>query len=164
MRDNDQAIALPERYEMLRKTLANYLLLQVDTFVSGAGMEAIGPAMSILTDKKAELKVREIKKQNGNPMVGLSHHLEESMGETFNSDYKVESKDSSSTVTLTRCGCIESVLNESDSYSLSKQEVRSIFCGSCIGSYRKAAETLGLQFKGNLSEQGCMMKFMLPSK
>jgi hypothetical protein len=164
MPGTDQATALPEKYEMLRKTLANYLLLQVDTFVSGAGMEAIGPAMSILTDKKAELKVREIKKQDRDPLDGLSHHLVESMGETFNSDYEVESKDSSSTVKLSRCGCIESVLKESDSYSLSKQQVRAIFCGSCIGSYRKAAETLGLRFKGSLSEQGCTMKFIHPTK
>ncbi len=40
---------------MLRKTLAHYLLLQVSTFVTA--FDAVGPAMDILTDKKAELKV-----------------------------------------------------------------------------------------------------------
>ena len=53
--------SLGERYEMLRKTLAHYLLLQVGTFVTAAGFDAIAPAMNILTDMKANLKVQDIK-------------------------------------------------------------------------------------------------------
>src|SRR5437667_7823981 len=56
-----QSRSLEERYEMLRKTLAHYLLLQVGTFVAAAGFDAIGPAMDILTNMKAELKVQDIK-------------------------------------------------------------------------------------------------------
>src|SRR5947209_3829247 len=90
--------SLDERYEMLRKTLAHYLLLQVGTFVTSFGFDAIGPAMDILTDKKAELKVQEIngKGEAGpqNPVEALSQSLADSMGETFNSDYEVETGDS----------------------------------------------------------------------
>src|SRR6266571_1917282 len=50
-----QTRSLEERYEMLRKTLAHYLLLQVGTFVTAAGFDAIAPAMNILTDMKANL-------------------------------------------------------------------------------------------------------------
>src|SRR5207247_8807698 len=61
-----QSRSLEERYEMLRKTLAHYLLLQVGTFVAASGIDAIGPAMDILTNMKAELKVQDIKaKSNG---------------------------------------------------------------------------------------------------
>src|SRR5205807_9617614 len=56
--------SMGERYEMLRKTLAHYLLLQVGTFVTAAGFDAIAPAMNILTDMKANLKVRKSKVRN----------------------------------------------------------------------------------------------------
>ena len=148
---------------MLRKTLAHYLLLQVDTFITGVGFAAVAPAMNILTDKKAALKVREITERGqGAPedaVNALSQNLADSMGETFNSDYDIETGDSFRAVTLSRCGCIESVVTQADAYNLTKPQVRSIFCGSCMSSYKKAAETLNLGFKGKLSREGCMMSF-----
>lgn len=147
---------------MLRKTLAHYLLLQVGTFVTGFGFDSIGPAMDILTDKKAELKVQEINgkgKARQNPVEALSQSLADSMGETFNSDYEVETGDSFRTVKLTRCGCIESVVDQAEAYGLTKVQARSIFCGTCMSSYKKAAETLNLGFKGRLSKEGCSMSF-----
>ncbi len=152
-----------ERYEMLRNTLAHYLLLQVDTFITGVGFAAVAPAMNILTDKKAALKVREITERGqGAPkdaVNALSQNLTDSMGETFNSDYDIETGDSFRAVTLSRCGCIESVVAQADAFSLTKPQVRSIFCGSCMSSYKKAAETLNLGFKGKLSREGCVMSF-----
>ena len=153
--------SLEERYEMLRKTLAHYLLLQVGTFVGLAGFDAVGPAMNMLTGMKANLKVEEIKAKNqGSRVEALSQNLAESMGETFASDYNVESSDESRTVRLNRCGCIESVLAQAEAYGLTKPQARSIFCSTCIGSYRKAAETLELGFQGKLrGEHGCSMSF-----
>ncbi len=148
---------------MLRKTLAHYLLLQVGTFVTAFGFDAVGPAMNILTEKKAALKVREIReKGQGKPedaVKALSQNLADSMGETFNSDYDVETEDSFRTVTLGRCGCIESVVAQAETYGLTKPQARSIFCGTCMSSYKKAAGTLNLDFKGKLSREGCMMSF-----
>ncbi len=148
---------------MLRGKLADYLLLQVNTFISGAGERAIGPAMEILTDKSAEMKVREARKngqdQGSSAVNSLSQNLVVSMGETFNSDYKVEGKESSRTVTLGRCGCIESVLETAATYDMTSAQAKSIFCGACTSGYRKAALTLGLGFKGKLSEKGCQMSF-----
>ncbi|TMI23662.1 hypothetical protein E6H30_07970, partial [Candidatus Bathyarchaeota archaeon] len=137
--------SLEERYEMLRKTLAHYLLLQVGTFVGLAGFDAVGAAMNMMTDMKANLKVEEIKaKGEGNRAEALSQNLAESMGETFASDYDIETGDGFRTVKLDRCGCIESVLAQAEAYGLTKPQARSIFCSTCIGSYRKAAETLEL--------------------
>jgi hypothetical protein len=152
---------LGERYELLRKTLAHYLLLQVGTFVGLAGFDAVGPAMNMLTDMKANLKVEEIvAKGKGDRVEALSQNLAESMGETFASDYDIEANDGSRTVKLDRCGCIESVLAQADSYGLTKPQARSIFCSTCIGSYKKAAETLQLGFQGKLrGEHGCSMSF-----
>ncbi len=148
---------------MLRKTLAHYLLLQVGTFVTAFGFDAVGPAMDILTDKKAGLKVQEIngKGEAGseNAVKALSQSLADSMGETFNSDYEVETGDSFRTVKLSRCGCIESVVDQAEAYGLTKVQARSIFCGTCMSSYKKAAETLNLGFKGRLSKEGCSMSF-----
>jgi len=148
---------------MLRKTLAHYLLLQVDTFITGMGFAAVAPAMNMLTDKKAALKVREITERGQeapkDAVNALSQNLADSMGETFNSDYDIETGDSFRAVTLSRCGCIESVVAQADAFSLTKPQVRSIFCGSCMSSYKKAAETLNLGFKGKLSREGCMMSF-----
>src|SRR5437867_7775615 len=84
-----RARGLEERYEMLRKTLAHYLLLQVGTFVAAFGFDAVGPAMNTLTDKKAELKVLEVNRNGG---VGgseqaakrLSRNLRDRSGGTFN--------------------------------------------------------------------------------
>jgi hypothetical protein len=153
--------SLEERYEMLRKTLAHYLLLQVGTFVGLAGFDAVGPAMNMLTDMKANLKVEEIiAKNNGSRVEALSQNLAESMGETFASDYDIETVDGSRTVKLDRCGCIESVLAQAEDYGLTKTQARSIFCSTCIGSYKKAAETLELGFQGKLrGEHGCSMSF-----
>ena len=153
--------SLAERYEMLRKTLAHYLLLQVGTFVTAAGFDAIAPAMNILTDMKANLKVQDIKgKGNQNGVEALSQNLAESMGETFDSDYEVETEDASQTVKLDRCGCIESVVSQAESYGLTKVQARSIFCSTCMSSYKKAAETLGVGFKGRLrGDHGCSMSF-----
>ena len=153
--------SLAERYEMLRKTLAHYLLLQVGTFVTAAGFDAIAPAMNILTDMKANLKVQDIKRKNqGSRVEALSQNLADSMGETFASDYDIETGDGFRTVKLDRCGCIESVLAQADSYGLTKPQARSIFCSTCIGSYKKAAETLELGFQGKLrGEHGCSMSF-----
>jgi hypothetical protein len=145
---------------MLRKTLAHYLLLQVGTFVGLAGFDAVGPAMNMLTDMKANLKVEEIKKGEGNRVEALSQNLAESMGETFASDYDIEAGDGFRTVRLDRCGCIESVLAQAEDYGLTKAQARSIFCSTCIGSYKKAAETLELGFQGKLrGEHGCSMSF-----
>ncbi len=157
-------VRLEERYEMLRKTLAQYLLLQVGTFVSTIGFQAVGPAMDVLTDMKAGLKVREIREKNVAGSVDavkqLGQNLADSMGETFNSDYEVETGDSSRTVRLDRCGCIESVVDQAEKYGLTREQARSIFCGTCMKSYRKAAETLSLGFKGKLvGRVGCSMSF-----
>ncbi len=156
-----RARSLDERYEMLRKTLAHCLLLQVGTFVGLAGFDAVGPAMNMLTDMKANLKVEEIKaKNNGSKVEALSQNLAESMGETFASDYDIETVDETRTVKLDRCGCIESVLAQAEDYGLTKVQARSIFCSTCIGSYKKAAETLELGFQGKLrGEHGCSMSF-----
>jgi hypothetical protein len=153
--------SLGERYEMLRKTLAHYLLLQVGTFVTAAGFDAIAPAMNILTDMKANLKVQDIKaKGQGSRVEALSENLAESMGETFDSDYDVETGDGFRTVKLDRCGCIESVVSQAEDYGLTKVQARSIFCGTCISSYKKAAETLEVGFKGRLrGDHGCSMSF-----
>jgi hypothetical protein len=153
--------SLEERYEMLRKTLAHYLLLQVGTFIGLAGFDAVGPAMNMLTDMKANLKVQEIVAKGEESRVeALSNNLAESMGETFASDYDIEIGDRSRTVKLDRCGCIESVLAQADAYGLTKPQARSIFCSTCIGSYKKAAETLQLGFQGKLrGEHGCSMSF-----
>ena len=153
--------SLEERYELLRKTLAHYLLLQVGTFVGLAGFDAVAPAMNMLTDMKANLKVEEIKaKNNGNRVEALSQNLAESMGETFASDYDIETVGGTRTVNLDRCGCIESVLAQAENYDLTKTQARSIFCSTCIGSYKKAAETLELGFQGRLrGEHGCSMSF-----
>ena len=153
--------SLGERYEMLRKTLAHYLLLQVGTFVTAAGFDAIAPAMNILTDMKANLKVQDIKaKGQGSRVEALSQNLAESMGETFDSDYDVETGDGFRTVKLDRCGCIESVVSQAEAYGLTKVQARSIFCGTCISSYKKAAEALDVGFKGRLrGDHGCSMSF-----
>jgi hypothetical protein len=146
---------------MLRKTLAHYLLLQVGTFVTAAGFDAIAPAMNILTDMKANLKVQDIKAEGqGSRVEALSQNLAESMGETFDSDYDVETGDGFRTVKLDRCGCIESVVSQAEAYGLTKVQARSIFCGTCISSYKKAAETLEVGFKGRLrGDHGCSMSF-----
>ena len=156
-----QSRSLEERYEMLRKTLAHYLLLQVGTFVTAAGFDAIAPAMDILTSMKANLKVQDIQaKGDANRVEALSQNLAESMGETFDSDYDIETGDGSRTVRLDRCGCIESVVEQAESYGLTKAQARSIFCGTCISSYKKAAESLQVGFKGKLrGAQGCSMSF-----
>lgn len=156
---------LGERYELLRKTLAHYLLLQVGTFIEAFGFEAIGPSMNVLTERKAELKVQEVKRQGGSAtgveaVEALSHNLALSMGETFNSDYSVEVGDGVRTVKLERCGCIESVLEQSEQHGLTKPQARSVFCGACVGSYKKSAESLGLKFAARLTgEAGCSMSF-----
>ena len=146
---------------MLRKTLAHYLLLQVGTFVALAGFDAVGPAMSLLTDMKARLKVGEIRaKCEGSRVEALSQNLAESMGETFDSDYDIEMGEGFRTVRLGRCGCIESVVAQAEAYGLTKAQARSIFCATCQSSYRKASETLGVGFKGKLSgAHGCSMSF-----
>ncbi len=146
---------------MLRKTLAHYLLLQVGTFVALAGFDAVGPAMNMLTDMKAGLKVEEIKGKGEEGRVeALSQNLADSMGETFDSDYDIETGDGFRTVRLTRCGCIESVVAQAEAYGLTKPQARSIFCGTCQSSYKKAADALEVGFKGKLSgEHGCSMRF-----
>ncbi len=145
---------------MLRKTLAHYLLLQVGTFVGLAGFDAVGPAMNMLTDMKANLKVESIRKGEGNHADALSLNLAESMGETFASDYDTEIEGKTRTVKLDRCGCIESVLSQAESYGITKAQARSVFCSTCIGSYRKAAESLQVGFQGKLrGENGCAMSF-----
>jgi len=154
---------LEQRYEKLRNTLAGYLLLQVDTFISGLGEKALGPAMNMFTEKSAEMKTRKIKEQgkgNGSEAVhALAGNLAESMGETFNSDYNVAKNGSVETVTLDRCGCIESIVENAETYGLTAKQARAIFCGSCMSSYRKTATSLGMGFKGRLSKEGCMMSF-----
>ena len=159
----DKAVTLEKRYEMLRSKLADYLLLQVNTFIAGAGERAIGPAMELLTEKSAEMKVREARKKGEDKgtlaVHSLARNLADSMGETFNSDYKMESRESSQTVTLDRCGCIESVLKTAETYDMSQVQAKSIFCGACMSGYRKAALALGIGFKGKLSENGCTMSF-----
>src|SRR5947208_17062851 len=102
-----QTRSLEERYELLRKTLAHYLLLQVGTFVGLAGFDAVGPAMNMLTDMKANLKVEEIKAKNqGSRVEALSQNLAESMGEPFASDYDIETGEATLTRQLARCAGI----------------------------------------------------------
>jgi hypothetical protein len=110
---------------------------------------------------KANLKVQDIKaKGQGSRVEALSENLAESMGETFDSDYDVETGDGFRTVKLDRCGCIESVVSQAEAYGLTKVQARSIFCGTCISSYKKAAETLEVGFKGRLrGDHGCSMSF-----
>ncbi len=155
----NRILTFKKRYEMLRKTLAHYLLLQVGTFVALAGFDAVGPAMNILTDMKARLKVEEIEGNGeGSRVEALSQNLAESMGETFDSDFDIETGDGFRR--LGRCGCIESVVAQAEAYGLTGPQARSIFCGICQGSYKKAAEALMVVFKGKLSgEHGCSMTF-----
>src|SRR5438876_11771361 len=122
---------------MLRKTLAHYLLRQVGTFVTAAGLDAIAAAMNILTDMNANLKVQDIKSKNqGSRVEALSQNLADSMGETFNSDYEIEAEDGSRMVRLDRCGCIDSVDAQTEAYGITKPHAISIFCATCVGSFK----------------------------
>src|SRR5437867_10879960 len=105
LKEPKQTRSLEERYEMLRKTLAHYLLLQVGTFVALAGFDAIGPAMGVLTGKKAELKGQEIKEEGQEDRVGaLCQDLAQSRGETFDSDYDIETGNGAGAVGVHRWG------------------------------------------------------------
>ena len=152
-------VGLEVRYELLKKSLARYLLLQVSTFIHGFGQDAIKPAMEILTQKTVDLRVQEIKKSGENPAEGLARNLAVSMGDTFNSDYTVERKGQARSVSLNTCGCIKSTLDNAEDYGISKPLAKSIFCGACMNGYRKSAEALNVGFKGRLSETGCNMTF-----
>lgn len=152
-------MSIEKRYELLRKSLAHYLLLQVSTFIHGAGLEAIKPAMEILTQKSADLKTQAIQNKSDDPVEALSQNLAISMGDTFNSDYTVEKKGRSRSVTLRECGCIRSIMESSEDYGLSKPLAKSIFCGACMNGYRKSSLALKVGFKGKLSEAGCNMTF-----
>src|SRR3989454_12223561 len=113
--------SMGERYEMLRKTLAHYLLLQVGTFVTAAGFDAIAPAMNILTDMKANLKVQDIKsKSQGSRVEALSQNLADSMGETFDSNYHIQVEDGARKIKLDPCSCLESVVAKAETYGLNK--------------------------------------------
>ncbi len=152
-------MTVEKRYELLRQSLAHYLLLQVSTFIHGAGQEAIKPAMEILTQKSADLKTQAIQNNADDPVDALSQNLAISMGDTFNSDYTVEKKGPARSVTLRECGCIKSIMESSEDYGLSKPVAKSIFCGACMNGYRKSAEALMVGFKGKLSDAGCNMSF-----
>src|SRR5437867_12606904 len=118
-----QTRTLEERYEMLRKTLAHYLLLQVGTFVTAAGFDAIAPAMNILTDMKANLKVQYIKsKKQWSRVEALSQNLSDSMGETFTSDYEIEAEEGSRTVRMDGSGCIDDVVSLGNAYGPTKPQ------------------------------------------
>ena len=160
---HEAGITVEERYRMLRRSLAHYLLLQVSTFIDGMGLQAVGPAMEILTQKSAELKVAKIKEEglegSKKAVSALSQNLAESMGDTFGSDYRVDGSDVSRKVTLTECGCIKSVTEVAEDYGLKPSQAKGIFCGACMNGYRKAAKILNVEFGGKLSEKGCVMTF-----
>lgn len=151
---------MDERYALLKKSLARYLLLQVSTFIQSFGQDAIKPAMEILTQKAVDLRVQEVKRSGVNPAEGLADNLAVSMGDTFNSDYTVEEKGQTRSVSLNQCGCIMATLENSEDYGIPKPLAKSIFCGACMTGYRKSAEALSVGFKGKLNERGCNMTFI----
>jgi hypothetical protein len=152
-------MSLEERYELLKKSLARYLLLQVSTFIHAFGLDAIRPAMEILTQKTVDLRVQAVKSNGGDPAEELARNLAISMGDTFNSDYTVEEKGQARSVSLNQCGCIKSTLENSEDYGIAKPLAKSIFCGACMNGYRKSAEAFSVGFKGKLTETGCNMTF-----
>src|SRR5207247_10991753 len=122
--------------------------------------------MYILKNMKAKMKGKHIKaKSNGSKDETLYQNLAESMDETFDSDYDIETGEGFRTVRLDRCRCIESVVAQAESYGLTKAQARSIFCGTCMSSYRKAAGTLEVSLKGKLrGAHGCSMSFSTNSQ
>ena len=149
-----------EKYNSLKSRLAYYLLLQVYTFLQTSGMKDLPEAMKRLVGKAAEINVKRAKhypKEKHPEFVGseLARH----MGETFSSDYHIEKGDGKFKVVLDRCGCIGSVLERSKDFELDESVSRAIFCGACIGGYRKTADDLNMKFDGELTDKGCYMNF-----
>ena len=152
-----------EKYASLKDRLAYYLLIQVYTFLKTSGIRGLPEAMKLLTEKAAEINVKEARRQPSDKRAEfLAGMLSQHMGETFSSTYHTEKQDSHSKVVLTRCGCIESILEHSKSFGLTVSDCKAVFCGSCMGGYRKSAEKLQLEFNGALTREGCYMNFKTP--
>ncbi len=153
---------IQEKYAALRDRLAYYLLLQVYTYMQTSGMSGLPDAMKHLAEKAADINVEGAKRypREKHPEV-LGRELARHMGETFSSEYRVEKDESRFKVVLDRCGCIGSVLKRSRDFGFSESESRAIFCGACMGGYRRSSEKLGLKFQGALSQEGCYMDFQL---
>lgn len=150
-----------EKYESLRERLAYYLLIQVYTFLQTSGISSVPDAMKRLVEKASDMNVEEAKQHTSEKHAEvLANQLVRHMGETFSSKYHVEKDERRFNVVLERCGCIESVIKHSKDFGLGENECRAIFCGTCMGGYRKAAEKLGLNFDGALSRNGCHMDFI----
>lgn len=156
---------MKERYEELKDRLAYYLLLQVYTFLNISGSKDVDVAMRRLTEKAAEINIREAQllpeEKYGE---SLGHALAKHMGEAFNSKYEIKPGEDNFKVVLEECGCINSILKNSSEFGFDDSTCRYIFCGACMGGYRLSAEKLGLKFKGSLTPHGCSMAFISMSK
>lgn len=126
-------------------------------------MREIPEAMKMLIEKAAGINVREAKRHPPEEYHKvLGSELAMHMGETFSSDYHVENNDKNTKVVLDTCGCISSVIEHAEEFNLSDTECKSIFCGSCMGGYKKSTEMLNLKFEGALTKKGCYMDFQTP--
>lgn len=155
-----QRLSIEEKHGLLKERLAHYLLLQVHTFLNTSGKSGVPPAMKRLVEKAAEIKVERARSPtSASYSEALGWDLVTHMGEAFDSRYRVIEEQSGLRVTLDECGCISSIIKLRGGFDLGEHECKAIFCGSCMGGYRAAADKLGLRFEGRLSDAGCAMEF-----
>jgi len=86
-----------------------------------------------------------------------------SMLEAFNTSYVSGEKtpDNGYTVDDPKCGCLPPFMGRAaEETGFTPKEARIYACRECMPSYKLAAKAAGIGFKGKLTRNGCIMKFM----
>jgi hypothetical protein len=151
---------LSNKYDEIKDEMSYYLLLQAYAFLKTSGNRDIAVARRYLSKKASETTIWEAKIFPGDLYTeALGHSVAKHMGDAFNSKYDIQVGRDYFRVILEDCGYIGCILKHAPQFDIEESSCRTIFCGSCLDSYRLSAKKLGLKFHSSISHLGCQMTF-----
>jgi len=140
--------------------MAGYVLGLGQAIKESDGQAALKARIRLAAEKSGEQKAGDLMSvPPAERHQALAERLQNMLHDFGGTHVPISAKGTERTIDNPTCPCLPPFVGQASRFGFGPDEVRRYACMICMPAYAKAAKLLGLQFKGTLSENGCVMSF-----
>ncbi len=140
--------------------MAGYVLGLGQAIKDSDGRAALETRIRHAAEKSGERKADDLASvPRTRQHQALAERLRDMVHDFGGTHIETSAKGYDSSVDNPGCPCLSPFVDQARRFGFSREEVHRFACMICMPSYAKAAQVLGVEFKGNLTERGCVMRF-----
>lgn len=147
-------------HETLSLRMAGYVLGLGQAIKDSDGRVALEAHIRSVAEKSGERKADDLASvPRTQQYQALAERLRNMLHDFGGTNIETSAKDCDSSVDNPACPCLSPFVDQARRFGFSRDEVHRFACMICMPSYAKAAQVLGVEFRGTLTERGCVMHF-----